>query len=284
MGQARLYRLLSKRFVLLGIVFSILICISAGLVLWRAIGRDANPEQMQLADVHWGYAGDTGPARWGDLSPTFEECKQGVEQSPIDLTGDAEARPHVLEFRYLPSPLEIVNNGHTIQVNYAPGSMLIVGDREYALLQFHFHRLSEHTVNREPADMELHLVHSDDAGNLAVVGVFLQAGQPNLALEQVWNNTPAQESETRLVPEARFNAADLLPLDLSYYAYAGSLTTPPCTEGVRWFVLSAPLEVSPEQLHEFAALFSENARPTQPLNDRTILFSHQDNEAIRATN
>ena len=188
MGQARSHRHFSKRFVPIGIVFSILICIAAGLVLWRAIHRDADSDRMQSVDIHWGYAEDIGPARWGDLSPAFKECKQGLEQSPIDLTGDAEARPYVLEFRYLSSSLEIVNNGHTIQVNYVPGSMLIVGDREYALLQFHFHRLSEHTVRGEPADMEVHLVHRDAAGNLAVVGVFLTAGRHNEALQQVWDN------------------------------------------------------------------------------------------------
>ena len=273
MGQARLHRHFSKRFVLIGIVFSILICIAAGLVLWRAIHRDADSDRMQSVDIHWGYAEDIGPARWGDLSPAFKECKQGLEQSPIDLTGDAEARPYVLEFRYLSSSLEIVNNGHTIQVNYVPGSMLIVGDREYALLQFHFHRLSEHTVRGQPADMEVHLVHRDAAGNLAVVGVFLTAGRHNEALQQVWANMPAEKGEKRLVDRVSVNAADLLPADESYYSYTGSLTTPPCSEGVRWFVLSRPVEVSPEQLARFAALFPDIARPAQPLNDRTVFYS-----------
>ncbi len=211
MGQARSHRHFSKRFVPIGIVFSILICIAAGLVLWRAIHRDADSDRMQSVDIHWGYAEDIGPARWGDLSPAFKECKQGLEQSPIDLTGDAEARPYVLEFRYLSSSLEIVNNGHTIQVNYVPGSMLISDGRQYALLQFHFHRSSEHTVDGQPADMEVHLVHRDAAGNIAVVGVFLTAGRHNEALQQVWANMPAEKSKKRLVDGVTVNAADLQP-------------------------------------------------------------------------
>lgn len=202
-------------------------------------------------------------------------CKIGVSQSPIDLAGAAAARPHELAFRYAAVPLEIVNNGHTVQVDYAPGSALIVGGKEYALLQFHFHRLSEHTVNGRPADMEMHLVHQDADGNLAVVGVFLNSGRHNDALDQVWANVPTQEGKMRRVAGATFNVADLLPAETSYYSYVGSLTTPPCTEGVRWTVFQNPVEVSPAQLDRFAALYPDNARPTQPLNGRMISFSRQ---------
>lgn len=223
--------------------------------------------------VTWGYTGDIGPAHWGDLAPAFAACKLGVAQSPIDLTSDIEAKPHDLAFRYVPSPLEIVNNGHTIQVDYAPGSTLLSGGRQYALLQFHFHHLSEHTVDGRPAAMEMHLVHRDAAGNLAVVGVFMSTGQPNEALEHVWQDMPAQEGDRRVVEGATINAASLLPADLSYYSYTGSLTTPPCSEDVRWFVLQRPVEVSQEQIDRFAALYPDNARPTQPLHERTLFFS-----------
>ena len=227
--------------------------------------------------VTWGYAGGIGPAHWGDLSPAFAACKLGVSQSPIDLTSDTEAKPHDLDFRYAPAPLEIINNGHTIQVNYTPGSALLSGGRQFALVQFHFHHLSEHTVDGQPADMELHLVHQDTAGNLAVVGVFLAAGQQNEALQPVWAHMPAAVGEERQVQGVTINAADLLPADLAYYSYMGSLTTPPCSEDVRWFVLSSPVEVSPEQIDRFAALYPDNARPTQPLNGRTLFLSQADN-------
>ena len=247
--------------------------IAAGLILWRVLGQEIAPAQTQLVAVSWGYSGDTGPVRWGDLSPVFATCRDGVSQSPIDLTGNTAPKLHDLAFQYVSSPLEIVNNGHTILVNYAPGSVLISDGKQYALQQFHFHRLSEHTVDGQPADMELHLVHRDAAGNLAVVGVFLTAGRHNEALQQVWANMPAEKSEKRLVEGVSVNASDLLPADQSYYSYTGSLTTPPCSEGVRWFVLNRPVEVSPEQLARFAALFPDIARPAQPLNDRTVFYS-----------
>jgi carbonic anhydrase len=217
--------------------------------------------------------GDTGPAHWGDLSPDFATCKLGVSQSPIDLTDAAAETPHQLEFRYAPSPLTVVNTGHTIQVDIAPGSTLVADGEEFALQQFHFHRLSEHSVDGQAADVELHLVHADYAGNLAVVGVFLVIGRQNLALEPVWAHIPEQADAKQVVEGAEINAADLLPADHSYYSYTGSLTTPPCSEGVRWFVLQSPVEVSQEQENRFAAFYPGNARPTQPLNGRQVFYS-----------
>lgn len=237
------------------------------------VPQAATDKEDEEHAVTWGYAGDIGPAQWGDLSPAFAACKLGESQSPIDLTSDTVAKPHALAFHYTASPLEIVNNGHTIQVEYAPGSTLTTENTQFALLQFHFHRRSEHTVDGKPADMELHLVHGDAAGNLTVVGVFLNAGRHNEALESVWQNMPAQEGETRLVEGVAINAADLLPANLDYYSYVGSLTTPPCTEDVLWIVLRMPVEVSAEQLAQFAALYPDSARPTQPLNGRTVYLS-----------
>ncbi len=225
--------------------------------------------------VTWGYTGDIGPAQWGDLSPAFAACKLGESQSPIDLADVPNVRPHELEFRYGPVPLEIVNNGHTIQVNYAPGSILMDGGNEFALVQFHFHRLSEHTVSGQPTAMELHIVHQDAAGGLAVVGVLLTSGRHNPSLEQVWANMPTETDEKRVVAGTTINAADLLPADLSYFSYMGSLTTPPCSEDVRWYVLRDLVEVSPAQIDRFAALYPDNARPTQPLNGREVFNSQQ---------
>lgn len=230
-------------------------------------------EEGQAHSASWGYTGDTGPAHWGDLAPEFAVCKNGGSQSPIDLTDAPEVKPHELEFRYAPVPLEIVNNGHTIQVNYSSGSTLIAGGKEYKLLQFHFHRLSEHTVSGQPADMELHFVHQDAAGGLAVVGVLLNSGRHNQALEQVWAHMPTETDDKQIVAGTTINAADLLPANLSYFSYVGSLTTPPCSEDVRWFVLRNVVELSPAQLDRFAALYPDNARPVQPLNGRAVSYS-----------
>ena len=199
--------------------------------------------------------------------------REGDRQSPLDLSGAAPARPHDLLVRYIPSPLEVVNTGYTAQVNVAPGSVLTAGGRQYALQQFHFHRPSEHTVDGKAAAMEMHFVHSDTAGNLAVVGVFVIAGRRHEALARVWAIIPEATDEKCNVPGAPLNAAALLPAERSYYGYVGSLTTPPYTEGVRWFVLSEPVEVSQGQVDRFAALFPMNARPIQPLNGRAIAFS-----------
>lgn len=197
----------------------------------------------------------------------------GMQQSPIDLPSDATAAPHALALRYAPTPLVVGNNGYTIQIDYAPGSLLVTGDRQFCLTQFHFHRRSEHTIDGVPAEMELHLVHQDTAGNLAVVGVLFTAGRQHEALQRVWDNMPTNVDEKRLAPGEAIYAADLLPADLSYYHYVGSLTTPPCTEGVLWFVLSEMVEVSPGQVEQFAALFPQNFRWLQPLNGRAVTFS-----------
>ena len=197
----------------------------------------------------------------------------GARQSPIDLTGAVPARPHDLAIHYVPSPLEAINTGYTVQVNVAPGSALIAGGKQYALQQFHFHRPSEHTVDGKAAAMELHLVHLDTAGNLAVVGVFLQVGRHHAELERVWAHLPSRPDERWRGEGDALNAADLLPTDRSYYGYVGSLTTPPYTEGVRWFVLSEPVAVSQAQVDRYAALFAMNARPLQPLNGREVSFS-----------
>lgn len=199
--------------------------------------------------------------------------KEKVQQSPIDLTTDALAAPHALALRYASTPLAVFNNGYSIQVDYAPGSLLVSRNRQYGLTQFHFHRRSEHTFDGKPAAMEMHLVHQDTAGNLAVVGVCLTEGRHHAALQRVWDNMPEQENEKRRVAGETINAEDLLPADLSYFSYAGSLTTPPYTEGVLWFVLSTPVEVSLEQVEQYAALFPRNFRSLQPLNGRTVTFS-----------
>jgi carbonic anhydrase len=230
-----------------------------------------------LADehAHWSYSGPTGPEKWSTLEQDFGSCGLGKTQSPIDIR-DAEARKAALppiDFAYQASPLRVIDNGHTIQVNYAPGSFIAVGGRRYELVQFHFHKPSEEKVNGKNYDMVAHLVHRDSAGKLAVVAVLLAKGTPNPLLDTLWSHIPTQKNEETVVEFAKINVADLLPESHAYYTFTGSLTTPPCTEGVTWLVLQHPTSVSAAQVARFGAVYPMNARPVQPRNGRTIQAS-----------
>lgn len=223
---------------------------------------------------HWTYQGATGPAKWATLEQDYATCGVGQLQSPIDIE-DAVAKKSALPaiaFDYKPSPLRIIDNGHTIQVDYAPGSSITVQDKQYELVQFHFHKPSEERINGRAYDMVAHLVHRDRDGNVAVVAVLLKIGGANKLIQTLWDGLRGKKGEEH---EAKggveVNAADLLPANKSaYYTFTGSLTTPPCTEGVTWFVLKTPMSISEEQVVRFGHSYSMNARPTQPLNGREI--------------
>jgi carbonic anhydrase len=221
--------------------------------------------------AHWAYSGADGPAHWGDLESDYATCKTGQRQSPIDIKGakkDSTLAP--IQFDYKPSPLKIINNGHTIQINFAPGSSITVNGKSYALVQFHFHKPSEEEIAGKKPSMGIHLVHKDAGGALAVVAVLLKDGSANPAIQTLWANLPNTVDKETEVPNVKFNAADLLPANRNYYTFDGSLTTPPCSEGVTWFVLEATREVSPEQVAAFGNLYPSNARPIQAANSREI--------------
>ena len=224
--------------------------------------------------VHWTYAGAEGPEHWGDLSPDFAACKSGRMQSPIDIapaaTGLVVGAPGH-GFAYLDVPLSVVHNGHTVQLNYAPGSSMSIEGQQYDLLQFHFHAPSEHTVDGEAFPMEAHFVHMDSHGGLAVIGVMIEEGAANAALADAWAHLPAHETVETTVADVSVNAGAVLPSDGRYHHYKGSLTTPPCSEGVRWFVLSQPITMSAAQIQKFEAAAAPNARPVQPLNSRLMI-------------
>lgn len=222
--------------------------------------------------VHWGYDGDVGPEHWGALSPDFAACSAGKEQSPVDIPAAAPVNPPGLRIDYRPSELDIVNNGHSIQVNYEPGSTLEVGGAAYTLVQFHLHALSEHTLNGAYTDMELHLVHRDAGGHIAVVGVMIVEGTHNPAYVPILAHMPAEQGESLSVSGTTVDAGELLPAEQRYYRYNGSLTTPPCTEGVTWLVMAAPVELSAAQIAAFQALYDHNYRPVQPLGERSFLL------------
>ena len=221
--------------------------------------------------VHWGYSGSTGPERWGSLSRDFAMCSEGRSQSPIDIAHTTKANLGSLEFDYRDAPLSILNNGHAIQVNVSSDSAMRIDGNTYKLLQFHFHSPSENTHNGRPYAMEAHLVHKNDRGELAVVGVFLEEGRENPFVQTLWDNLPAQVNHENRVGHLPVNAADLLPANGSYYHFSGSLTTPPCSENVKWYVMKEPIPVSAAQVKKFLALIGPDARPVQPLHGREVL-------------
>ncbi|HIC08738.1 MAG TPA: carbonic anhydrase family protein [Aquificales bacterium] len=224
--------------------------------------------------VHWGYEGDIAPQYWGDLSPAFIMCKIGKNQSPIDISkeGLTKACLQPLEVNYSADAKVFLNNGHTVKVETAGESYIVLDGRKFYLRQFHFHTPSEHTINGKHYPMEVHFVHTDRYGNIAVVGVLFKVGKRNPALDRLIPYMPYKVGEKNYLP-LKFNPVYLFPQNRDYYRYSGSLTTPPCSEGVRWVVFKEVVEVSPEQLEAFErAIGVENNRPVQPLNARRILY------------
>ena len=222
---------------------------------------------------HWSYSGHSGPAHWSEMEGEYRSCGLGKLQSPVDIRDSAVKKGALpdIAFDYKPSPLRIIDNGHTIQVDYAPGSFITVQGQRYELVQFHFHKPSEEKINGKSADMVAHLVHKDANGKLAVVAVLLKAGAANKLVDTLWKNAPHEKEKQLAVAGVEVNAADLLPVNkTSYYTFTGSLTTPPCSEGVTWFVLRTPTSISKDEVARFAKLYPMNARPTQPLNGREI--------------
>jgi carbonic anhydrase len=223
--------------------------------------------------AHWGYDGDQGPSHWADLNPEFAICGSGHHQSPIDIRNPRKADLPPLQFDYQPSPLRIIDNGHTVMINYAPGSFLQVGNKRFMLKQFHFHRPSEEKIDGKEYELSLHLVHADEQGNLAVVAVLLKRGSDNALIDELWSDLPQQKEHEEQFNNVRINAKALLPAELGYYTFPGSLTTPPCTENVTWFVLEKPVTVSGAEIQRFEKLYRHNSRPTEPLFDRVVLES-----------
>lgn len=217
--------------------------------------------------VHWGYEGEIGPDRWGGLDPSFAVCDTGMRQSPVDLTGSGEGAGGGLEIRWRATDAEVVDNGHTIQINLAEGSAITLEGRSFSLVQFHFHLPSEHTVDGASSAMEVHFVHAAEEGDLAVIGVFMDAGGAHAAIQSIWDAIPGDGSAAAL---GALDPSPLLPDGRSYFRYAGSLTTPPCSEIVSWVVMTETMFVSQAQVDAFAALYPMNARPVQPLHDRSI--------------
>ena len=233
-----------------------------------AAEEPAPAAEPEMEKASWTYEGESGPAAWGSLSEEFGACSAGVEQSPIDIVvADAqmEAIP-ALEFTYGDATLDVVDSGHGFTATPSGEHMLKVGDDMFNLLQFHAHTPSEHVINGESFPMDVHFVHINEAGELAVVGVMISSGEANASYDAYLAGAKGEDAEAIAL-------MSLLPSDLSYFAYPGSLTTPPCSEGVRWHVLKEAITLSPEQIEFIASAHGNTSRPVQPLGERMVKAS-----------
>ena len=235
----------------------------------RQGGKGADKAAKPAGHGHWSYHGETGPEHWHALNPEFKQCGVGERQSPIDIRDGIPVELDPIQFDYKLSAFRVIDNGHTVQVNVESGNRIVVNGRRYDLVQFHFHRPSEERLNGKQFDMVAHLVHKDLEGKLAVVAVLIEEGKGHPIVQQIWNNLPL-EKRTEQAGLQGLDLIQLLPQDRRYVTYMGSLTTPPCSEGVLWMVLKTPVSVSPQQIAIFSRLYPMNARPVQPVRDRLI--------------
>lgn len=224
---------------------------------------------VQHAHIHWDYEGAGGPENWSKLDQENKICAIGQRQSPIDIKDGIKVDLEPIKFTYQPSTFRIVDNGHTVQVQVGESSISLTG-KTYELVQFHFHRPSEEKINGQRFDMVAHLVHKADDGQLAVVAVLLERGTENAFIQTLWNNMPLEKNMPVAPPTTTIDLNTLLPASRNYYTYMGSLTTPPCSEGVLWLVMKQPVQVSQDQINIFSRLYKNNARPIQPSGGRLI--------------
>ena len=221
--------------------------------------------------THWGYVGEGAPEHWGELAPEFAACAKGQNQSPVNIEGEIKAAVPKLGFSYKTAATELINNGHSIQANFAPGSWMKLGGHEFELKQVHFHVPSENQIHGKAFAMEGHLVHQDKEGKLAVLAVMYKPGKAQGGINRIWKQMPEAAGDKHAF-EGKLLASELLPKQRDYYYFSGSLTTPPCSEGVAWVVLKHPVEASSEQFEQFAhAMHHPNNRPVQALNARLVI-------------
>jgi len=230
----------------------------------------ALPAQAGEGSVHWDYTGELGPEHWGDLSPNFVQCKVGLNQSPINIVDTLDADLPTLELDYNTSTVDLVNNGHTAQANVEPGNYLRVGREVFELIQFHVHTPSEHRINGKSFLMETHYVHRNERGELAVLALLHDEGPRSEALDSFEREIP-EEIDKPVAYRESVAGIPIIRVDKAYYRYNGSLTTPPCSEGVRWYVLKQSSPVSLDQQALYQQLIGDDARGPQPINARVVL-------------
>ena len=238
-----------------------------------AIAAAAPPPVKQYHGTHWSYEGETGPANWGKINADWAKCGTGNRQSPIDLRDGMKVDLEQIVFDYKPSSFNVTDNGHTIQVTVGGGNFITIQNRAYELMQFHFHRPSEERINGKGFEMVVHLVHKDPEGKLAVLAVMLERGKGHNMIQTVWNNMPLEKHDT-VSPSIVLDVNELLPQRRDYFTFMGSLTTPPCSEGVLWLVMKEPMQASPAQMALFSRLYPLNARPIQASSGRVIKESN----------
>lgn len=239
-----------------------------------AVVKAAPPPPPPVArGTHWSYDGDSGPANWSKINVDWAKCGNGSRQSPIDIRDGMKVELEQISFDYHPSSFNVVDNGHTVQVGVSGGNYITVQNRMFELQQFHFHRPSEERINGKAFEMVVHLVHRDAEGRLAVLALLLERGAPQATIQTVWNNLPLEKFET-MQPTILLDPAEMLPARRDYYTYMGSMTEPPCSEGVLWLVMKQPVQASPAQMALFSRLYPLNARPIQPANGRIIKESN----------
>ena len=239
-----------------------------------AVVKAAPPPPPPVArGTHWSYEGDSGPANWSKINVDWAKCGNGSRQSPIDIRDGMKVELEQISFDYHPSSFNVVDNGHTVQVGVSGGNYITVQNRMFELQQFHFHRPSEERINGKAFEMVVHLVHRDAEGRLAVLALLLERGAPQATIQTVWNNLPLEKFET-MQPTILLDPAEMLPARRDYYTYMGSMTSPPCSEGVLWLVMKQPVQASPAQMALFSRLYPLNARPVQPASGRIIKESN----------
>ena len=233
-------------------------------------GHEHDTNEHDGDTPHWSYEGEDGPVNWASLCDGFSDCS-GTAQSPIDIA-DFKACDKLsglaLENSEVAVP-EIVNNGHTVQLNLADGNTFTFNEVTYTMAQFHFHSPSEHTVSGSPYPAEIHFVHLSADKQIAVVGLMVEEGDESPFFADFLTNFPGEEGKHEC--GKKLDPSTLMPNNKAYWHYTGSLTTPPCTEGVSWFVLQNAITASKEQITALTAMMPKNnARPVQALNDREI--------------
>jgi len=242
----------------------------------QQVEQDHGPAEHE---PHWGYEGKEAPRYWADLSPHFLLCREGTQQSPIDLTGavsienagiERRLGKAVLDDEQRLKAMDLVDNGHTIQVTIDTPVSTDLGNERYELVQFHFHAPSEHTIDGEYAPLEVHFVHQSAAGELAVIGMLVEEGASNDIWAPVINALPDSPGESRHIENLNLDMGDLRPIPSRYYRYEGSLTTPPCSEGVHWIVMAEKRQMSTKQMSFIVSHLHDNNRPVQPIGNRKI--------------
>jgi carbonic anhydrase len=243
------------------------------LLMYFAASRASAQEHADDKISRWSYAGPNGPAHWADLSPAYNLCRDGKEQSPINIVRPRLGKLAPLLFSYVPVQLRILDTGHYVQINSPTGGSLSIGGKSYSLVQYHFEQPGEEEIEGHSYSMGAHLVHKDGQGRSVVVAIQFTVGKENPFIQVLWGHLPKHPGMEEVPAGVTFDLSGLLPTSRDYYSYGGSLTTPPCTEGIRWYILKTPVEISAAQLAAMAKLYPHNARPIQPLNGRQVLES-----------